>query len=265
MSTPAESGSPSVDTALATLSIAGPIATLTLNRPEQRNALSVELLAALHARTDELAAACRSAPITCCIITGAGKAFCAGMDLKLVLGNPAAALQLLIELGLLTLKIRALPCITLAVANGAAIGGGCGLVTVCDLALTHHQSKMGFPEVDLGVCPAVVAPWLCKKIGFGKARQVLLSGGLLSGSEAAKLGIVTESYETPELLQAGAQATAARLAGAAPHALAATKKLLNELDGSLDEPLIRRAAKLSADVLCTPESQAMLRAKLGAP
>ena len=202
--------------------------------------------------------------VTAAIVTGAGKAFCAGMDLKQVLGRPELAHELLGSLADLTYKIRTLPCVTLAVVHGAAIGGGCGLTTVCDLSITHAQSKMGFPEVDLGVCPAVVGPWLCKKIGASAARRVLLSGGLMSGLEAHREGIVTMVVGTREELDVEAAKVAARLATGAPGALRATKALMNEIDGSLDREVLRRAAKLSADVLNMPQTQAMLRSKLGA-
>jgi len=246
---------------LATLTIDGPLATLTLNRPEQRNALSIDLLEALHARVDELAA---RTDVTAAIVTGAGKAFCAGMDLKQVLGSPELAQALLGSLAELTYKLRTLPCVTLAVVHGAAIGGGCGLTTVCDLSITHAESKMGFPEVDLGVCPAVVGPWLCKKIGVSAARRVLLSGGLMSGLEAHREGIVTMVAGTREELDVEAAKVAARLATGAPGALRATKALMNEIDGSLDREVLMRAARLSADVLNMPQTQAMLRSKLGA-
>jgi methylglutaconyl-CoA hydratase len=245
---------------LATLDIHGRVARLTLNRPEQRNALNSDLLDELSAHADSLA---KTPGLAVTVLTGAGRAFCAGMDLKQVLGNPAAAERLLTTLAEFTLNLRALPCVTLAVVNGAAIGGGCGLTTVCDVAITHADSKMGFPEVDLGVCPAVVAPWLCKKIGVGAARRVLLMGGLLSGREAHAAGIVSHLVEAREELDTAAEALVTRLAAGAPRALAATKSLLNELDGSLDAPTLRKAATLSASVLSTPESQAMLRAKLG--
>ena len=261
---------------LATLTIDGPIATLTLNRPEQRNALSLDLLAALHKRVDELAptaptgsaAGGSSGPPTTgrptvLIVTGAGKAFCAGMDLKQVLGDDALARKLLLSLADFTLKLRALPLVTLAVVNGAAIGGGCGLSTVCDLSITHADSKMGFPEVDLGVCPAVVAPWLVRKVGAGRARAILLRGGVMSGAAAHAAGMVSEVVPTLADLAPAAQQMAARLATGGPVALAATKALMNELDGSLDRALLHRAANLSADVLGTAEAQAMLKTKLG--
>lgn len=245
---------------LATLTFTPPTATLTLNRPESRNALSVDLLTATHARIDE---ALSRTDVHVLVLTGEGKSFCAGMDLKQVLGQPGAPLRLLKSLADFCLKLRALPAVTVAMVNGAAIGGGCGLATVCDFAITHASSKMGFPEVDLGVCPAVVAPWLVRKIGAGRARAVLLRGGLMTGAEAHALGLVTHCVPTPEELEPATHALVERLAAGGPNALRATKSLLNELDGSLDAAVARRGAELSADVLATPEAQAMLRARMG--
>ena len=247
---------------LALLTRDGAVATLTLNRPDARNALSVDLLAALHAALDAMAR--DATPPTVLVLTGSGRSFCAGMDLKAVLGDNAMALKLLTSLADFTLRLRALGCVTLAKVNGAAIGGGCGLATVCDLAVTHADSKMGFPEVDLGVCPAVVAPWLVRKVGAGRARAILLRGGLMSGQQALECGIVNECVATREELDAAAAAIAARLALGGPKAILATKGLLNELDGSEDVTVVRRGAELSARVLATPEAQAALKAKLGA-
>lgn len=252
---------------LAVLAIDSPRAVLTINRPDSRNALSIDLLEALHARVDELARHAEQTPpekrVRVVTITGSGKAFCAGMDLKQVIGDPtgAAPRRLLGTLAELCIKVRALPMVTIAAVNGAAIGGGCGLTTVCDFAITHADSKMGFPEVDLGVCPAVVAPWLVRKIGAGRARSVLLRGGLMSGREACELGLVSECVETREELMTAAEKLAERLAAGGAAALVATKGLLNELDGSLDRELAAKAAELSASVLMTPEAQAMLKAK----
>lgn len=252
---------------LASLESDGPISTLTLNRPEARNALSVELLAALEHRVAEvevlLARGDGSGPVVL-VLTGTGRAFCAGMDLKAVLGDAVAAAALLEKLARVTHRLRALGCVTLAAVNGPAIGGGCGLATVCDMAVTFDDNKMGFPEVDLGVCPAVVAPWLVRKIGPGRARRVLLSGGLMSGAEAAALQIVDRSVPSADALPSAVAELAKRLAGGGRHALAATKGLLNRLDGSDDLPLLLEAAALSARVLASPEGQARLRAKLGA-
>src|SRR5262245_52468910 len=114
---------------LALLDLSPPAARLTLNRPDARNALSTDLLGALHLRVEELAS---RSDITVLTVTGAGKAFCAGMDLKAVLDNPGEAARLLRLLAELTVKLRALPMLTVARVNGAAIGGGCGLACVCD-------------------------------------------------------------------------------------------------------------------------------------
>lgn len=251
---------------LASLEINGAVATLTLQRPESRNALSLDLLMDLRSKIAEVATQVHSAkaanPVVVMILTGAGKSFCAGMDLKQVLNQPGAPLRLLSAIAEATLELRSLGCVTIAAVNGAAIGGGCGLAVACDLAVTHGDSKMGFPEVDLGVCPAVVAPWLVRKIGHGRARRILLSGGLISGQDASGQGIVDHMVPTLAELDAAADTIAARLATGGPGAIRATKKLLNELDHSLDEELGRRAAALSAEVLGTPEARAMLQAKL---
>jgi methylglutaconyl-CoA hydratase len=247
-------------TDLAPITFDGRIATLTLNRPEARNSLSLEVLSALHARVDALRA---REDLSVLVVTGEGKSFCAGMDLKLVLSDSSAPARLLGSLSDFLLKLRAVPMVVLAKVNGAAIGGGCGLATVCDIAITHADAKLGFPEVDLGVCPAVVAPWLVRKIGAGRARQVLLSGGTMSGQRAAELGIVTQAVATRDELDAAVAQAAERLATGGLAAIRATKALLNQIDGSLDAALARRGAELSAAVLATAEAQAMLRAKLG--
>jgi len=243
---------------LALIQMRSPVASLVLNRSDARNALSLDLLNALHARLDELE---RAEDAHVLVVTGTGKAFCAGMDLKQVMGEPDAARELLRSLARLTLRIRRLPMVVLAKVNGAAIGGGCGLACVCDLAVTHADSKMGFPEVDLGLCPAVVAPWVVRRVGAGRARQILLEGGLLDGRRAHAQGLVTQLVETLDDLDPAVDRLADSIAQGGPKALRATKTLLNELDGSLDEDLLMRGADLSASVLATDDAQARLRAR----
>jgi len=241
---------------LATLEITPPTATLTLTRPDARNALSIDLLGALLLRIAEL----ESRPeITVLVVTGAGKSFCAGMDLKAVLDSPGMPERLLRLLAQFTIKLRNLPVVTVARVNGAAIGGGCGLACVCDFAVTHADSRMGFPEVDLGVCPAVVAPWVVRRVGPGRARSILLSGGLMSGREAFERGLATHCCQDLVGLDGTTHELVSRLAQGGPEALRATKKLLNELDGSTDDSVVLRGAELSARVLAEPEAQARLR------
>lgn len=245
---------------LAMLTVDGGVGTLTLNRADARNALSIDMLSEMHARLDDLG---RRDDVRVLVVTGAGKSFCAGMDLKQVLSDPAKPKELLSSLGEFTIRLRTLSVPTVARVNGAAIGGGCGLVCVCDFAVTHADSKMGFPEVDLSVCPAVVAPWLVRRVGPGAARRILLGGGLMSGSDAHAAGIVTSLVPTIDALDAAVKSLVDKLLSGGPHALAATKKLLNELDGSNDAASVRRGAEISAAVIATRETQEVLRAKLG--
>lgn len=244
---------------LCTLVVDGPIARLTFNRPDARNSLSRDLLAAMHERVDELRS--RTDAVVA-VVTGAGKAFCAGMDLKAILGDRSAASDLLVRFAELTWKLRNLPQVTVARVNGAAIGGGCGLAVVADLSVTHADAKVGFPEVDLGVSPAVVAPWLVRKIGAGRARAVLLRGGVLSGVEAHAAGFIDVCVPTAEALEEATEDLARRLAQGGRLALRATKGLLNEVDGSVELESLRRAAALSAEVFNSPEAQERMRARL---
>jgi enoyl-CoA hydratase/carnithine racemase len=132
-------------------------------------------------------------------------------------------------------------------------------MVVCDFACTHPESKVGYPEVDLGVCPAVVAPWLIRRIGAGRARAMLLAGGTMSGTEGHAAGLATHCVPVAELA-ATVSALAARLAAGGPVAQAATKEWLNRLDGSADEAVLIEAAAISARVIAGPEAQARLRA-----
>lgn len=243
----------------ALLELSPPRAVLTLHRPDARNALSIGLLEALHARLDGLE---QRTDVIVLTLRGEGRAFCAGMDLKEVLGVAGAPLRLLTSLARFALRLRRLPMVSIARVQGAAIGGGCGLACVTDFCLTHADSKMGFPEVDLGVCPAVVAPWLMRKVGAGRARAILLRGGLMSGRSAHEAGLADHCVDSPGDLDSAVHSLENRLAEGGPLALRATKALLNELDGSLDETVLRRGAEISAAVLATPEAQERLRAKL---
>lgn len=243
---------------LALLEVDDHVARLTLNRPASRNALSIDLIDALRARVGEIGEGVRVL-----VLAGEGPSFCAGMDLKQVLDDEAAPARLLGSLAELCLQVRALPAVVIARVQGAAIGGGCGLTCVCDFAVTHADAKMGFPEVDLGLCPAVVAPWLVRRLGAGQARRVLLTGGLMSGEEAGRIGLATHVAPTLETLDETLDEVVERVASGGGQALAATKGLLNTLDGSMDEALARESAALSASILAQEESRRTLRARFG--
>ena len=231
------------------------ITTMTLNRPSKRNALSLELIEAMHDKLDEVE---RDEAMRVFILAGEGQSFCAGMDLKGVIDDPVKMKEMLRRLSEVTKRIRCLPVPTIATVQGAAVGGGCGLMVVCDFAFTHPGAKVGYPEVDLGVCPAVVAPWLIKKLGAGKARAMLLAGGTMSGQQGFQAGLATHLCDQDVLLES-VETFALNLARGGRDAMATTKKWLNELDGSLDNEVLRRAADLSAEIIAGEEAQARLK------
>ena len=135
-------------------------------------------------------------------------------------------------------------------------------MVVTDFAITHPEAKVGYPEVDLGVCPAVVAPWLVKKIGAGRARAMLLAGGTMSGEDGFAVGLASHLAPAEELEAASLQ-LAGKLLKGGRHAMAVTKRWLNELDGSMEEEPFERAAELSAQVIAGEEAQTRLRKIFG--
>jgi len=235
------------------------IVTLTLNRPGKRNALSLALIQALHSGLDEVE---KIESMRAFILAGEGRSFCAGMDLRGVLEDPEAMREMLRLLSQASKRIRLLPVPTIACVQGAAVGGGCGLMIVCDFAFTHPESKVGYPEVDLGVCPAIVAPWLIKKIGAGKARAMLLAGGTMSGEQGFAAGLATHLCDLEELPSATNEFAHTLIRGGR-NAMAVSKRWLNELDGSVDDDVLLQAANLSADVIASEEAQSRLKQLFG--
>lgn len=248
---------------LVLTTVADGVATLTLNRADKANALSAELITALGEAIAAVADRCMlDGDVRAVILAGAGKSFCAGMDLRAVASDPVAMGDMLRTLSRVSRALRRLRVPTIARVQGAAVGGGCGLMVVTDFAVTHPESKVGYPEVDLGICPAVVAPWLIRKIGAGRARAMLLAGGTMSGREGFEAGLATHLCEL-SALESTAQELAARLCRGGPQAIATTKRLLNELDGSIDDAVLDRSAELSAQVIAGDEAQSRLRKAFG--
>lgn len=213
---------------LALYELRGSAAVITLNRPDKRNALSRGLIAALEARFAHAAA---DEDARCVILTGAGPAFCAGMDLSELQASAAANADVIWDdayrLAQLYERIYALPKPTLAVVNGAAVAGGAGLVSVCDLAIAVPEAKFGYPEVRRGLVAALVMPHLLRHVGERMARYLLLAGELIDGAAAAQCGLVNEVVAV-ELLWDRADAITRAFAEGGPNALATTKQLLKK-------------------------------------
>jgi methylglutaconyl-CoA hydratase len=229
----------------------GPAALVTLNRAEKRNALSRELISAL---SDAFLRAANDERVRCVILTGGGPAFCAGMDLdelRATLGpdadkvwGDAARLSSLYEL------IYTLPKPTIAAVNGAAVAGGAGLMTVCDLAISVPDAKLGYPEVRRGLVAAMVLPHLLRHVGERTARWLLLTGELIDGLAALRVGLVNQITSAENLLLT-ADAWAHSLAEGGPKALATTKELLRRC--SRQAVSVDELAKASAEPRLTDE------------
>lgn len=215
------------------------IATITLNRPDKRNAISYELIDDLMAALKQAAGS--SAQIV--ILTGAGKAFCSGMDLdnlKQLTGRTHE--QNLIDSETMAMLFRSLydfPKPTIAAVNGPAIAGGTGLATLCDFTLASPEAKFGYTEVRIGFVPAIVSSFLIANIGEKRARDLLLTGRVFGAEEAHKLGLVNEIV-APEQLMPRALELAQQLMENSPASLHATKKLLS---GYTREQLDRQVAQ----------------------
>lgn len=223
------------------------LATITLNRPEKRNAISFELIDDLLRALDELA---KSDAIVL-ILTGAGKAFCSGMDLdnlKTLLGrSPEQNLKDSQTMVQLFRSLYEFPKVTIAAVNGAAIAGGTGLALLCDFTLAVPEAKFGYTEVRIGFVPAIVSTFLLRQVGEKQARDLLLSGRLFGAEDAVRMGLVNEVV-APEKLMIRAHELAAVLMENSPASLRATKQLLTdharaELDAQI-EAAVRENAKI---------------------
>jgi methylglutaconyl-CoA hydratase len=207
------------------LTFDGRIATVTLNRPDKRNAISYELVEEIHMALHEV----EKSHANILILTGAGAAFCSGMDLdnlREITGHTEE--ENLADSGRMAHMFRALydlPKVTIAAVNGAAIAGGCGLATLCDLTLASSDAKFGYTEVRIGFVPAIVSTFLLRQVGEKQARDLLLTGRIIDAEEAHRLGLVNEVVR-PENLLARVREVAETLDANSPASLLATKRLL---------------------------------------
>jgi methylglutaconyl-CoA hydratase len=228
------------------LSYEAHVATITLNRPDKRNAISFELI-------NDLLRALKEVEISdarVLIVTGAGKAFCAGMDLenlKALLGqSPEQSLE---DSQTMVRAFRSLyefPKPTIAAVNGPAIAGGTGLALLCDFTLAVPEAKFGYTEVRIGFVPAIVSTFLLRQTGEKHARDLLLTGRIIGAEEASRMGLVNEIVPAESLLPR-ARELAGTLMENSPSSLRATKKLLNdharaELDSQIEAAVRENAA-----------------------
>jgi methylglutaconyl-CoA hydratase len=203
------------------------LAIITLNRPDKRNAISYELIEELLAAFDQVA---KSSALVL-LLTGAGKAFCSGMDLEnlksLIGRSPEQSLKDTQTMARLFSTLYDFPKPTIAAVNGAAIAGGTGLATLCDFTLAVPDAKFGYTEVRIGFVPAIVSTFLLRQVGEKIARDLLLTGRLFDANEAQRIGLVSEIV-SPENLMSRAHELAALLMENSPASLRYTKRLLSD-------------------------------------
>jgi enoyl-CoA hydratase/carnithine racemase len=235
----------------------GAVLEIRLARPEKRNALTPEMFARLTSETeiDKIDyETCRAL-----MLSGEGAVFCGGFDLQLCLDQLGTLGELLMQLGLLVQRMRILSIPVVVAAHGAAIAGGCALLSGADYVVTNDESKIGYPVVPLGISPAVSAATLRLAVGDGWCRERLLDPALISGREAVRIGLAHESVQRAEEVRPVALERARGLAEKPAPAIRQTKRWLREIEETLGpEEAGRRSLMASLAIADKAEQQERL-------
>jgi methylglutaconyl-CoA hydratase len=228
------------------------VATIALTVPEKRNAISSRMIVDLTGALDQA----ERSSIRVLILTGSGKAFCAGMDLDELQSVAKQTQQKNLEearrVTKLFSRLYGFPRPIIAAVNGAAIAGGCGIATLADFTLAVPEAKFGYTEVKLGFIPAIVSVFLRRRLGDKHLRELLLTGRVIDASEAFRIGLITEIVPA-ENLMARAREMAGLLLAASPTAIAETKKLLLSFDRAAVRAELELAIGANADIRSTPD------------
>jgi methylglutaconyl-CoA hydratase len=234
------------------LEFPGELAILTLNRPEKRNAISPQMLSELQSAFDTI----EKSPARVGILTGIGKTFSAGMDLEMLSAiarqSPQENMDDSRRMARVFRRIWSFTKPLIAAVNGAALAGGCGIATLCDFTLAVPEAKFGYTEVKIGFLPAIVSVFLTRQIGDKRARDLLLTGRMITAAEAKELGMVNEVVE-PDRLMDRAKELAAVLIEASPSSLTRAKRLLTASASSTIDADLERAVLENARIRCTPD------------
>ncbi len=241
---------------------AGGILTATLNREDKRNAIDTAMIEALLAVIER---ADLDAAVRVVAIRGAGRDFCAGMDLHELLASADQSLDqnrtAALHFAEIFVRMRRLPKPVVAVVQGRALAGGCGLATACDLILASESAQFGYPEVQRGFVPAIVMTMLRRAVGEKVAFDLATTGRLLDGTEAAAAGLASRVYEDADFEEQAAEVLRV-LAEASASAIAFTKQQFYQLDGLGFEEGLRLGADVNAVSRSTPDFRAALSAFL---
>lgn len=241
------------------------VATITLNRPEVRNAFDQDLIDGLAERLMEVRT---RDDVRALVLTGAGECFSAGADVNwmrsMVTASEEDNLEDALRLADLMGSLHDMGKPTVARVNGHAFGGGVGLVACCDIAVAARHARFSFSEVRLGLVPAVISPYVLDAIGVRHGRRYFLSGEVMSAKEARRIGLIHELAKH-ERLDDAVDAQLAMLLRGGPAAIRECKALIAMVDGhamSADRALRRRTAEIIAQLRVTEEGQEGLKAFL---
>ena len=248
---------------MTTLSVSGgAVTTVTLNRPDVRNAFNEDLIRDL---SEWAATVPADGSIRVVVLRGAGASFCAGADLQWMsrmagysreenLADARMAASMF-------LALDSLPVPVVGRIHGAALGGGAGLAAVCDVVVAAEDAMFGFTEVVLGILPAMISPYVVRKIGLSAARELCLSGVRFPAAKAKDIGLVHDVV-TSDRLDLTVERHVAQFLKAAPSAVAATKRLLSQVAGRMPVDVLEQTAEAIAAQRVSAEGQEGMRAFL---
>ena len=222
------------------------ILTLTLNRPQKRNAMNLQLVEELMAVFDAIA---EDRSFRAVVLRGAEGNFCSGGDISGMNKEGTSeqdAARITWEFnrifGRMITRVNRAPQLVVTVLEGAVLGGGFGLACISDVAIADKQAKFAMPETGLGIIPAQIAPFVVSRIGLTQARRLALLGERIDGEAALKLGMVHYLTDGPQQMQSQLDEVIAKLRRCAPNANAVTKQLMLDVGQVELEQLLDRAA-----------------------
>jgi isohexenylglutaconyl-CoA hydratase len=226
---------------------------LTFNRPKARNALSRQMVEEMQSVFSVIDGdvSCRAL-----VLRGSNGYFCAGGDIKdmaAVRGSIEAIAELNRLFGRVIAQLDQLSQTVVAVVEGAAMGGGFGLVCVADVILAHQEAKLALPETSLGIPPAQIAPFLVRRLGLFPARRLALTGATIRGGDLLKEGLADQVYGSTEELDSGLEKVLKRILKCGPNASALTKRLLNSVPNTALDKLLDEGAQSFANSVLSAE------------
>lgn len=240
----------------------GPVLRVTLNRPDVRNAFDEEVIAALTAIARQAGS---DSSVRAIVLSGNGKAFCAGADLgwmsKAIAYTREENRRDAEDLARMLETLDTLPVPLIARVHGAALGGGVGLVSVCDIAIAADDATFGFTEAKLGIIPAVISPYVLRKIGCSAARELFVTAGRFSAERARQIGLVHRTAPQADL-DATVEEFIREVLTSSPSAIAAAKALIREVAGRPNADVIGLTTTRIAEQRVSPEGQEGMRAFL---